>query len=181
MRQIHFFATPTDIKPVLRRFERNAPLKFVEMGTLTTPNRTIYLESAQIPKPGIATHETASLSKGYMVSHRDTKDQTRASVTRNGEKRWNLFAADNEEAVGLGLAGLWKTGTLLPGSIHTVHQNPVSQQLMKWFQASLSQEGFEKVREWWVGHEAMRLLQAGKRLATTAEQSPAEYDLQLPK
>jgi hypothetical protein len=181
MKKILFFATPSDIEPVLRRFEANAPLKFVEMGTLSTPNRAIYLESSQIPYPGIATHETGSLSKGYMVSPRDTKNHMDVSFTRKGEKRWNLFNADNEETVTLGMGGIWKTGTLLPGDMATLHQTPVAQQPMKWFLSALKQEGFTKVREWWLGHEAMEMLKAGKRLTTTAEQSPYEYDLKLPE
>jgi hypothetical protein len=179
MKQIFFFATPADIIPVLRRFESNAPLKFVEMGTLSTPNRKIYLEASQIPDPGIATHETGSLSKGYMVSHRDTKNHMDVSITRKGEKRWNLLNSDNEEAVILGMGGLWKTGTLLPGGIATLHQASVAQQLMKWFLLALKQEGFIKVREWWLGKEALEMLKAGKRLTTTAEQSPPEFDLKL--
>jgi len=181
MKQILFFATPSDIKRVLHRFEANAPLKFVEMGTLSTPNRAIYLESSQIPDPGIATHETGSLSKGYMVSYRDTKNHMKVSTLKNGEKRWNLFNADNEEAVILGMGGFWKTGTLLPGNMATLHQTPVAQQLMNWFLAALKQEGFTKVREWWLGPEALEMLRAGRRLTTTAEQSPPEYDLKMPE
>lgn len=180
MKQILFFATPTDIAPVLLRFEASAPIQFVEMGTLSTPSRAIYLQSSQIPNVGIATHETGSLSQGYMVSLRDTKNHIDLSVLKNGEKRWNLFNADNEEAVVLGMAGLWKTGTLLPGDISTLQENQVTKQLMKWFLSALKQEGFTKVREWWLGREAMEMLKDGKRLSTTAEQSPPEYDLKLP-
>lgn len=181
MKQIHFFAMPSDIERVLRCFESNTPLKFVEMGTLSTPNRAIYLESSQIPNFGIATHETGSLSKGYMVSFQDTKNHMNVSTLKNGEKRWNLFNADNEETVTLGMAGLWKTGTLLPGSMATLHETLVAQKLMKWFLSALKQEGFTKVREWWIGPEALEMLRAGRRLTTTAEQSPPEYDLKLPE
>ena len=181
MKQILFFATATDIIPVLQLFESNAPVKFVEMGTLKSPNRAIYLESSQIPNPGIATHETGSLSQGYMVSLQDVKNHVDVSTTRKGEARWNLFSADNEEAVCLNLAGLWKTGTLLPGGIVTMHDTPVAQQLMKWFLVALKQEGFTKIESWWLGKEAMAMLKAGKRLTTTAEQSPPEFDLKLPQ
>ncbi|MER9918753.1 MULTISPECIES: hypothetical protein [unclassified Mesorhizobium] len=179
MKQILFFATPSDIAPVLRRFESNTPLKFVEMGTASTPNRPIYLESSEIPNPGIATHETGSMSQGYLVSHRDTMNHMRASVSKKGEKFWNLFNSDNEDATTLILAGIWKTGTLLPGSMSTLHQTPTAQKMMKWFNSALKQEGFTKVREWWVGTEALQMLKSGKRLTTTAEQSPPQFDLKF--
>src|SRR4051794_29797167 len=99
MKRIFFFATSADIVPVLNRFEENTPMKFVEMGTLTTPNRAIYLKSEQIPAPGVSTHETGSLSQGYMVSYRDTKNVMQAFAGRKGEKRWSLDNSDNEETI----------------------------------------------------------------------------------
>jgi hypothetical protein len=179
MKRIFFFATPADIVPVLRHLEANAPLKFVEGGTTLTPNRAIYLESSEIPDPGLATHETGSMSKGYMVSHRDTKNNMQPSVTRRGVKQWNLFNADNEETVMLSTAGLWND-MLLPGIMDTLHETPVAQQLMKWFLAALKAEGFIKVDMYWMGKEALEMWKAGKRLSQ-AEQSPPEFDLKLPE
>jgi hypothetical protein len=179
MKQIFFFATPNDIAPVLSRLESNAPLKFVEMGTMSTPNRAIYLTSSEIPDQGIATHETGSQSQGYMVSHQDTQNHMRTSVTKRDEKRWNLFNSDNEETVILTMAGKWKD-MLLPGTMDTLHETPIAQQLMKWFLAALKAEGFTKVGMYWLGNEALDMLKAGKRLSMTAEQSPPEFDLKLP-
>jgi hypothetical protein len=181
MKQILFFATPSDIAPVLARFQTNAPIKFVEIGTLPTPDRAVYLEAAQIPDLGIATHETGSLSKGYLVSRHDAVNKVRTSVTKAGEQRWNLFNADTEGTVSFCAAGIWRTGTLLPGSIATVHKDATAQLLMKWFQSALKKEGFTKIRNWWVGKGALAMLVAGNRLTITAEQSPPEFDLKLPE
>ncbi|UIP07854.1 hypothetical protein LY632_05490 [Erythrobacter sp. SDW2] len=181
MMKVHFFATPADISPALAEFESKLDVKFVEMGVTTTPNRAIYLESDEIPEPGLATHETASRSKAYLVSRRDTKNNIRSDAAPDGQKRWNLVSADNEEAVILSLGGLWTTGTLLPGLMDSMHDNPVVKELLKSFAAALKKSGFKKVKQWWVGPEAMEMLKAGKRLATTAEQSPPAYDLKLPE
>lgn len=180
MKRIFFFATPSDIVPVLKRFEANSPLKFVETGSLTTPNRAIYLDSSEIPEPGIATHETGSASKRYMVSHRDTKNHMQTFVDNAGTKRWVLNNSDNEESVLLTMAGRWKD-ILLPGLVDTLHETSVAQQLMKWFLAALKQEGFTKIENWWLGKEAIEMLKVGKRLTKTAEQSPPEFDLKLPR
>ena len=178
MKRIFFFATPDDILPVLKRFEANVPLKFVETGGRTTPNRAIYLEASEIPNPGISTHETGSQSAGLMVSYRDTKNHMRVS---DNKKYWNLYNGDNEETVVLTMAGRWKNDMLLPGIMDTLHtSNPVAQQLMKWFLSALEKEGFTKVDMWWLGKEALQMLKEGKRLSKTAEQSPPEYDLKIP-
>jgi hypothetical protein len=144
MKRIHFFATPTDIIPVLKRFEANAPLK-------------------------------------YVVSHRDTKNKVYVFTGNGGEKRWTLDNGDNEETVILTMAGLWKGEMLLPGIVKSLHETPVAQKLMKWFLAALKAEEFTKVKSWWLGKEALAMLKAGKRLSTTAEQSPPEFDLKLPE
>jgi hypothetical protein len=179
MKRTFFFATPNDIIPVLRRFEADGPLKFVEMGNLTTPNRAIYLESSEIPNPGISTHETGNASTAYMVSYRDTKNHMHKFVGQRGEHRWTLSNGDNEETVILTLGGLWKDDILLEGLMGTLHQTSVAQQLMKRFLGVLKQEGFIKVESWWLGKEALEFLRAGKRL-TQAAQSPSEFDLKLP-
>ena len=181
MKQILFFATPVDIAPVLERFQSASPLQFAEIATLSTPDRTVYLDARDLPDAGIATHETGSLSRGFLVAHRDVVFQATPSVTRKGERRWNLFNADVPGSVSLGLGGIWKTGTLLPGSLATVHADPASHQLMKRFVLSLKEEGFTKVHGWWLGKDALSMLLAGKRLSTTAEQSPPEFDLCLPQ
>lgn len=79
------------------------------------------------------------------------------------------------------MAGLWRTGTLLPGIMDTMHDTPVAQQLMRWFLSALKQDGFVKIDLWWLGKEALEMLQAGKRLTETAEQSPPEFDHRLPE
>ena len=116
-----------------------------------------------------------------MVSNRDTKNNVHTFVGQNGEKRWTLDNCDNEETVILTMAGLWRGEMLLPGLLATLHETPVAQQLMKWFLAALKVEKFTKVDGWWLGKEALEMLKAGKRLSTTAEQSPPDFDLKLPE
>jgi hypothetical protein len=180
MKRIFFFATESDIAAVLTRLEANAPLRFVPTGTTSSPSRPTYLESSQIPNLGIASHETGSMSQGYLISLKGTQDNSEVSITKKGEKRWDLFLGANEDAVSMVHGGLWKTGTLLPGDVVTVHNTAASQQLMKWFLNALKAEGFEKVDMYWVGKVAMAMLKSGRRLSTTAEQSPPDFDLKAP-
>ena len=180
MKYIFFFATQADIVTVLERFEIKAPIKFVETGTRATANRPIYLASCEIPQLGRSTHETGNASTTYMVSRRDTKNQMYVFLDDSGQKKWLLSNGDNEETTLLTPAGLWKTGTLLPGNMSTMHNTPVAQQLMRLFLSTLKQEGFRRIGIWWLGGEALAMLKAGKRLVQ-AEQSPPEFDLRWPE
>lgn len=180
MKRIYFFATPTDIVPVLGRIEAAAPLKFVVAANLTTPNPVIYSTASGIPEPGVSTHETGALSRQLLVSFRDAKTHLRTFVGERGEKRWMTDNGFNEETVALTMAGRWGEDILLPGNMSTLHDTAAAQQLMKGFRDALKREGFVQVKRfWWLGREAMEMLRAGKRLTTTAVQSPPEYDLTL--
>ncbi|MBY3325629.1 hypothetical protein HFO02_18780 [Rhizobium laguerreae] len=66
------------------------------------------------------------------------------------------------------LAGIWEDGTLLPGSVRSMHNNEFAKKIMRDFQASLKKAKFEKVQSWWLSTEAVQMLRAGKRLSTTA-------------
>jgi hypothetical protein len=182
MKRIFFFATPGDILPVLKRFETNAPMEYINDGNDPTPDRRYYLSGDTIPNAGISAHGTGGASGDtYLVTLReDSKDiYVQADAWDSGEKFWTLNNGDNENTVRLGLAGLWKD-MLLPGIMDTMHDTPKAQQLMKWFNAALKKEGFTKVDLYWLGPEAFAMLKAGKRLSKTAEQSPPAYDLKLP-
>lgn len=179
MKRIFFFATPSDVVPVLVRFASNDEIKFVEMGNLTTPNRPIHLSVSEIPDPGLSTHETGGASRSYLISPRDSINQMHKFLGNDGIARWSVDNSDNEDSVVLTMAGRWKD-MLLPGSMDTLHQTTMAQRLMKAFQSALKKEGFVKVENWWLGKEALEMLKAGKRLSTTAEQSPPQFDLVLP-
>jgi hypothetical protein len=180
MKRIFFFATPIDAAALLDRFEDNAPLKFIEMGNLETPSRETHTKSSKIPNIGISTNETGSGSKSYLVTYRDSEVHINNFIGTYGENRWSLSNGENENTVILTLAGIWRTGTLLPGNMSTLHETKQAQKLMRSFLSSLEKERFIKIELWWVGPEAMKMLKNGKRLSTTAQQSPSDYDLRIP-
>jgi hypothetical protein len=176
MKNLYFFATPDDIAKALGRVERKAALQYVEVGTKSTPERRVFPCAEDIPHLGTATHETGSLSAGYLVSLQGTSLVPRASTTKLGERRWNLFNGDNPGSVSLTPAGVWKD-MVLAGNVGTVHDDPDARRLVGWFHAALKAEGFAKASRFWVGKEALTMLHSGHRLSTTAEQSPPEFDL----
>jgi hypothetical protein len=181
LKRIFFFATPSDILPVLKRFEANAPMEYIKMGNDLTPDRRYYLSGDTIPNAGISSDGRGGSGDRYMVTLReDSKDiYVEIDTWDSGEKFWQLRQCDNENTVELALAGLWKD-MLLPGIMDTMHDTPKAQQLMKWFNAALKKEGFVKIDMHWLGPEALAMFKAGVRLPKNAEQSPPAYDLKLP-
>lgn len=179
-KQILFFATSNDIRPIVSALDAAGNIGFVRVGQHETENPPI-LSGADIPPPGIATHETASGPTSYLIVPRMGELHARQYVSEDpdtvGKKRWSVYNGFNEDSVEMTLAGIWDDDTLLPGSIKTMHTSKFAQSIMRAFQAALKKQKFEKVQSWWLGQEALDMLRTGKRLSTTAVQSPPEYDL----
>ena len=179
MRSIHFYSTPSDIKRVLHRFEANAPLQYAQSGKRSELARPVYMTYRDIPDIGIATHGTGLSSPSYVVAMRGKKYILSTFHDNEGEQRWLLMNGDNDNSVSLTVAGIWKTGTLLPGVISTLHTTKTAQKLMRWFMNALQEERFFEIGPYWLGIEALEMARSGKRL-TSAEQSPPKFDFHLP-
>ena len=108
VKYVHFFATTSDILPILRRLETDLPLKYVPTGKRGEINRPIYLTYSEIPQPGIATGESGSSSITYMVSFQDKKNVMYEFLDNGGRRQWLLSNGDNPDSVLLTMAGMWK-------------------------------------------------------------------------
>ena len=180
MKRVYFFSTPQDISRTLEAFEACDPVKFVAYGQSETPNPPIYLTSGQIPSLGLATASTGSHSSTYLVSLQNSVNNIEKFINSDGQTRWIIENGNNEEAVVFTAAGAWDDDILLAGNMSTLHDSSQAQKLMRSFHSALKKSGCTKIDMWWVGPEALRMLKAGKRLATAAVESPVEYNLPLP-
>ncbi|MBB2753977.1 UNVERIFIED_ORG: hypothetical protein GGI57_004709 [Rhizobium aethiopicum] len=180
MKQILFFATPNDIRPVISALDTTNKIAFARVGSYDVKDPPM-ISGPEIPNPGFATNETASGSVSYLAvpagSRLNVHPYTSEDSNTFGKKMWSVYSGFNDESVELTLAGIWEDGTLLPGSVKAMHNNEFSKKIMRDFQSSLKKARFEKAQSWWLGTEAVEMLRAGKRLSTTAVQSPPEYDL----
>ncbi|MGH8337163.1 MAG: hypothetical protein ACRETL_10175, partial [Gammaproteobacteria bacterium] len=165
MKRIFFFATPADIMPLLQRFETYAPVKYAEIVNQTSPTFSEYRTGADIPNPGISTHETGGLSISYLVATPEFEWTFKPFHGSNGESRWYLNNGDNKSSIVLTMSGLWKD-MLLPGKVDTLHDTPDAQQLMRNFLSAIKAEKFAKIKLFWLGREAHEMLKSGVRLST---------------
>ncbi len=180
MRRIFFFATKSDIEPVLLRFQAEQPLQFVKNVNITSPPQAAITRVTDIPTVGFATHRSSVGSDQYLVSSQDAPIMPDTIRGAQGETRFVYNHSKWPKSVVMRLGGLWLGRTLLPGLVDTLHDTTDAQALMKRFLKSLKSEDFNKVDIYWVGKEAMAMLKAGRRLATAAYESPPEFDLTLP-
>jgi hypothetical protein len=97
-------------------------------------------------------------------------------VTLNdGTTRYLVDQRGNPESIVFWPGGRWGDDVLLYGRFDTVWDGPVAQGLLRRSSRALRKH-FEKIRAFWVGPEAARLLDAGVRLKLSAS-SAREFDL----
>jgi len=173
----HFYATKADLMPVLELVERKQPIKYTRCGTLATNSPEIFLQASDIPALGTAKCESASVGECFLVSSREVTIQPRAIKQNDGKTRFAFDQLYNPETVTLLPGGWWGKDILLYGRVDTVSQRPTAQKLKRQY-ANALRKHFVRVGAYYVGKEAYRALEAGKRL-TLAEQTPTSFDLRI--
>jgi hypothetical protein len=173
-KQLLFFATKEDLRPLLAAVEGVVPIDYVLMGIYPAEVAEKYGSIEDIPNLGHATSDSAINSREFLVVKKNCTVNMESVATVHG-KRYVIDQLLNPNSVTFAPGGLWGSDVLLNGRFATVHNDEGSQALMKQF-AKILRKSFRKLKAYWVGPEAERLLEAGKRL-TIAAQTPREFDL----
>lgn len=177
MKQIQFFALKEDLLPVLEAVERDGPLKYVRTGNCLSSDFEAFQRGADIPHLGKADSETGSTCESFLVTGRVVPVTVRPIKGVGSVKRYCMDQLINSDTVELTPAGLWGEDIVLNGRVATVSESLISQELMKIFNSAFRNH-FSKVKAFFVGHKALVLLGAGKRLAISV-QSPRDFDLTI--
>jgi len=172
----HFFATANDLLPVLAAVESRRRLSYTLTGHSLSPEALSYhsgesIETLRAP----ATSETAS-NAAYLVTEVDVPIVARPIQVQGEDKlRWAIDQLANPDSTILWHGGLWRSDILLSGRVASCSKSAPSQSLQRAFENQIKRQ-FSRIKAFYVGAEAARLLDSGTRLTMSA-QSPLEYDL----
>jgi hypothetical protein len=195
-----FYATKDDLLTVTKKMESIGPIKYVRFGRLIKLPES-FNRAMEIPNLGVASHPSAVACEKFLicedqtlvtprkieaiVNHRDNSHNSivnhETAKDKNTLEKFvgvNRFVIDqllNPDSITFSAGGLWNNDLLLHGSVGTASQSKSSQKLMKRFHDMLKKE-FTKVKAFYVGPQALILLNNGKRLTISA-QSPQKFDL----
>ena len=112
-----------------------------------------------------------------LVADITTEIKVREVPQRNGGMLYTFDWLNNPTGFAFQPGGLFEGRCLISGSIGTATGNATSIALCRAFMRAIKQ-GFEKVKSYYLGPEATRLLEEGMRL-TTSIKSPPNYDFKL--
>jgi len=159
-----FFATSGDLKTLLESIDELHPIRLVRGGLLDQPL-----------KDKLPTSKDLIPRSNYLVINMDDFVQEEAIPQRRGGVKYALDLHLNPRAVGLFTGELIGTEILLPGQFGTLKG---TSQAIGLFDAisAVTRKTFTKVKSYYLGSQAVRLLDSGCRLAASVKGDPL-YDL----
>jgi hypothetical protein len=178
--QTLFYATAKDLSGVLSSLEAHKDLQYTPAGLFDSKELQelqTYLSYRDIPDLGRAFHRSAVANRQYLVSLKGTVLRIQDVPQYSGGI---LFAVDlmlNGDSIVFSPGGRYSNDVMLYGMIGTLSPPPsVASKNLYTFVARAFRKDFKKVREYFIGPEALDLMASGVRLAMDAT-SPAEFDL----
>ena len=175
--QVLFYATARDLSGALSSLEAQKDLQYTLAGLFDSKELQTYLSYRDIPDLGRAFNRSAVANRRYLVSLQGTALRIR-EVPQN--KGGVLFAVDlslNEDSIVFSPGGRYRNDVMLYGMIGTLSPPPsAASKNLYTFVAKGFRKDFKKVREYFVGPEALDLMASGVRLTLDA-MTPPEFDL----
>ncbi len=174
-KSLSFFAVPSDLVEVLQEVESTREVQYTLAGMFDEEKVITFPSFKGIDKLGLALKGDQNLEATYLVSSRGTSILPREVPQRQGGIRFAVDQKLNPHTVALSPGGLFGDASVIAGQVGTATDAPESLDLLSLFTKGI-RENFKKVRSFWVGEGASKILSSGGRL-TTMVKSPVEYDL----
>jgi hypothetical protein len=174
--QTLFYATAQDLSGVLSSLEAQKELQYTLAGLFKSKELQTYLSYRDIPDLGRAFHRSAVANCRYLLSPKGTAMRVEDVPQYSGGILFSVSLKLNEDSIAFSPGGRYGNDVILYGMAGTLSPpSPASKSLYS-FVAKGFRKDFKRVREYFVGPEALDLMAGGVRLAMDAT-SPPEFDL----
>jgi hypothetical protein len=173
--QLLFYATASDLGPLLSLLEAQKKLQYTSAGMFEANRPQTYRSYADIPRFGQPHHPNAVANPYWLISPQTTAIRVEAVPQRAGGTLFAIDQKSNEYTVAFSPGGRYEGDVLLYGEVSTIWDTMVSKDLYN-FIAQPFRERFTQVQEFLVGPEALELCKTGVRLALSVS-TPPEFDL----
>jgi hypothetical protein len=159
-----FFATQSDLSKIVKTIAALRPLQFIIAGLFTSPEIQSF-HCLTKPKP----------TENYLIADRNLKINIRQVPQKAGSHKYAIDQMLNPKTIVIRTGGIIKEKCLMAGKIGTISEDRTSIELYTLFSSKII-GGFEKIKSYYVGEDALRYLDRGFRLMATPK-SPRQFDL----
>jgi len=176
MRGVLFFATKGDLYLNMKNIESNRAVKYIKDRIYDSEKYDIYYSVDELPRIGF--HPSGEhTDESYLVLDHDTPLRSHIVEQQSGGFHYLIDQRENLDSIVFWPGGLFSENYLIHGRIATVYTHDKAKDLYKYFSKNLVR-GFKKVREYYVGPEALGLSER-VRMITINTKEPPEYDLHI--
>lgn len=158
-----FFAAESDLVKGLVKAESRLQVKYVRTTRASVPRFEVFQSALDIPDLGCASAGDALTTARYLVFHRDDTIATERSESEPGGPLFGIQFKNNPNSMILIPGGFYGSEGVLPGHIATAGLSDASIALFKSYAPVLTR-GFIRIYSYWVGPQALTLLDRGGRL-----------------
>jgi hypothetical protein len=173
--QLSHFASKADLESLLRAIESRRPLQFVVTGLFDSPVIETIQSLLATSNLGQLDVGDTNQAAGYLVANREIPVEVRRVPQHGGGVKYALDQLSNPTTIALRPGGSFGEMCLISGQVGTASHHPSSLELFHTFGKEVRHQ-FTKIKSFYVGQEAVELLDKGWRLTSNAK-SPALYDL----
>jgi hypothetical protein len=172
-----FYATVTDLSPLLSSLETQKNLQYTRTGLFDTNTPQTYRSYVDIPNFGTARHPTSIANPSYLVSPQGATVRVEGVPQRRGGILYAIDQLLNQDTITFGPGGRYQDDVFLYGRIGTASDSPMSKGLYHFFTRPFRQH-FKRTGAFFLGPEALDFARRGGRLALSAS-TPPEHDLKI--
>ncbi len=179
MKNIHlFFATRNDLYVNIKKLEKELKLHYCLSGQFERKEQKPLSSLLNIKDLGTTQRSEVNLCENYIVLPKNIKVKYRCEFTLKRGLQYSYYQDKNPDSITVSFGGVYQNKYLLAGKVDTIGETKKSIALFKDFSTLLTQD-FTKIKDYFVGSEAYKMLITGKRLITINIKTPPEYDLSL--
>lgn len=158
------FATDNDLTILVDKVSSLRPLQFAAMGQFASGTPVLWDRFSE----AVTAPQVLAFDKGLAIAARSVPQHA-------GSTKFAIEQLSNAKTVVIQRGGTVEGSRLLASQIGTSSNDPASEAIYALFAKEI-RRGFEKVKSYYLGSEALRLLDEGVRLSPNAK-SPEAYDL----
>jgi hypothetical protein len=175
--QLNFYATYSDIRPVLEQFEAAQQVTYVRTGLFDSTVPQTFESYQAINSLSVSVDGDANHVPGYLIVTDPRKIKIREVPQRTGATKFAIDQSLIPDSLYFQSGGIFSNVMLVPGRLGIAYQTGIAKSLFDTF-AKIVRREFRKVKSYYVGREAYVLCKGGLRLGLSLRANP-NLDLKL--
>lgn len=174
--QIQLFATRSDLLSGIERIEALRDLHYALLCMLDENTVNVINTLLDVEDIGYNNSGKYVLGTQYLVVEKKHEIKSRAIKQRKGGILYDIGPLENPHSIVFQSPGIFKENYLIMGSVGTASESKESIKLYKFFKKEITRD-FKKIKDLYVGPEALILAKSGYRFITMHTNQSQEYDL----